>query len=361
MEKRTRPRPDATEVALSLAVCAVLTIAGCAFGQGIVSGTPPGASDAPGAPRPSPLPAAPAQSVGLSGEWRSGPALQAERAEVAAAAVDGTVYVLGGLAPDGRSLTTVEALAPEAMAWQPRAPLPEPRDHLAAVELGGRLYAVGGSPGWFGQQTSTSLWRYDATGDTWEARASLPLGRAAHAAAAVDGRLYVAGGIGPEPQRLLVYDPLLDSWTTAAPMARPREHLAAASAGGKLYVVGGRWGDVGNVDLFEEYDPAADTWRVLPPLPTARGGLAATALDGRVYVTGGEVLDSSRVTFPQLEVYDPVLNAWLAGPPMPAARHGLGAVSREGEVYVLAGGRLAGLDASGLVEVFRPAPAAARN
>ena len=46
-------------------------------------------------------------------------------------------------------------------------------------------------------------------------------------------------------------------------------------------VLGGRWGDVGNVDLFEAYDPLTDTWRTLPPMPTRRGGLAAAALGGR--------------------------------------------------------------------------------
>src|SRR5207248_1590793 len=134
------------------------------------------------------------------GAWREGPPLPTERSEVAAAVVDGTIYVLGGLAKDGHTLQTVEALPPGAGAWEERAPLPAPRDHLAAVELGGRLYAVAGSPGWFGQQASNTLWVYDATQDSWADRAPLPLSRAAHAAAAIDGRLSVVGGIGPEPQ-----------------------------------------------------------------------------------------------------------------------------------------------------------------
>jgi N-acetylneuraminic acid mutarotase len=367
MEKRTRPRPDATQVALFLAMCAVLTIAGCVLVQGIVTGTVPGAgataTPGPGRTQGAPMGGrAPGVAVRLvsgdeavlEGAWRPGPSLPTERSEVAAAVAGGTVYVLGGLAPDGKSLATVEALPPDGPAWAARAPLPQPRDHLAAVELGGQLYAVAGSPGWFGQQTSTTLWRYDAGRDAWEERAPLPLGRAAHAAAVVGGKLYVAGGIGPEPQRLLEYDPELDSWTTRAPLSRPREHVAAAAAGGKLYLVGGRWGDVGNLDLAEEYDPASDTWRALPALPTARGGLAATALGGRIFVTGGEALDQSRATFPQVEVFDPSAGAWLTGPPLPTGRHGLAAVMRDGEVYVLAGGRQAGLATSGLMDVFSP-------
>ena len=108
--------------------------------------------------------------------------------------------------------------------------------------------------------------------------------------------------------------------------------------------------------MLEEYDPATDMWRSLAPMPTARGGLAAASLGDRVYVTGGEVLDASRVTFPQFEVYDPASGIWSVGPPLPTGRHGLAAAVRDGEVYVLAGGRLAGLDVSGLVEAFTPGP-----
>jgi N-acetylneuraminic acid mutarotase len=286
--------------------------------------------------------------------WRRGPDLGVARAEVAAAQVDGTIYVLGGLDQDGHTLNTVEALPPDADVWQVRAPLPEPRDHLGAVALGGQLYAVAGSPGWFGQQTSQTLWVYDALGDRWEGRAPLPLGRAAHAVGAVDGRLYVAGGIGVQAERVLIYDAAGDRWHDGAPLRRPREHLAAAGIDGKLYLVGGRWAGDGNLDTFEVYDPLADAWQALPAMPTARGGLAAAALDGRLYVTGGEVLDDTRHTFAELEVYDPATGAWTSETPLPTARHGLGAVTRDGELYVLAGGRLAGLEVSNLVEILTP-------
>ena len=221
-------RLEPTEVALFLAMCAVLTIAGAVIVRAMATGTVPrGAPAEPGATH------APAAQVAgarvqnaAAGAWRQGPALPTERSEVSAAVVDGTIYVLGGLALDGHTLQTVEALPAGASEWQSRAPLPLPRDHLAAVELGGQLYAVAGSPGWFGQQTSDTLWVYDPVRDTWLDRAPLPFGRAAHAAAALDGKLYVAGGIGPEPQRLMVYDPAADRWQVRAPFSRPREHLA---------------------------------------------------------------------------------------------------------------------------------------
>jgi N-acetylneuraminic acid mutarotase len=301
-------------------------------------------------------------SQGASGgTWRAGPEMRVQRTEVAAATARGTIYVVGGLAGSGHTLNAVEALAPGADTWSDRAPLPEPRDHLGAVSLDERLWVVAGSPGWFNQSTSQTLWVYDAAADRWEGRAPLPLGRAAHAAAVADARLYVAGGMGPQPERLMVYDPRLDSWSLRAPMPRPLEHLAAAGLGGKVYVVGGRWSDVGNVGSLWEYDPAADRWRELPSMPTPRGGLAAAVLGGRLYVTGGEALDESRITFPQLEVFTPAGSAgggesgsWNTAPPTPTGRHGLAAAVRDGELYVLSGGRLAGLEVSAVTEIYTP-------
>ena len=290
----------------------------------------------------------------LAGGWRTGPEIPTPRSEVAAATLGDTIYVLGGLALDGVTLATVESHRAGDESWQIATHLPQPRDHLAAVSAAGRLWTIGGSPGWFNQETSQTLWAYDPQTHTWEGRAPLPIGRAAHAAAEIAGYIYVAGGIGPEPQRLLVYDVAADRWSLGAPLPRPREHLAAAAVGGTLYVVGGRWGDVGNVATLEAYDRATDRWRALPPMPTPRGGLAAAALGERVWVTGGEVLDESRVTFPQVEVYDPATESWGTAPATPTARHGLATAVREGELYVLAGGRLAGLDVSGVTEIYTP-------
>ena len=214
---------------------------------------------------------------------------------------------------------------------------------------------VGGSPGWFNQQTSTTLWRYDAGADSWEARAPLPLGRAAHAAAVLDGKLYVAGGIGPDPQRLQVYDPETDTWALKAPLEPP----PGAPGGGRRRggplrrraVAGGTWA---TSVCWRPTIPRRTPGAPWPRCPPPAGAWPPPPSAGRLFVTGGEVLDASAVTFPQLEVFDPQSGEWTSGAPLPTARHGLGAVARDGEVYVLAGGRRAGLTVSGLVEILTP-------
>ncbi len=86
MEKRTRPRLDATEVALFLAMCAVLTIAGCVLMQGIDSGTIPGAPGSAPA-----LPSAQAGTEGVAGGLRAGPPHPPPRSDGGAPAGDGPV------------------------------------------------------------------------------------------------------------------------------------------------------------------------------------------------------------------------------------------------------------------------------
>src|SRR5438093_3464124 len=96
-----RPKLDPTEVALFLAMCAVLTIAGAVIIRAMLTGTVPRGAPGPGSPAAQP--SGPGVSVAgvraeapIAGLWQTGPALSVERSEVSAAVVGGTIYVLGG-------------------------------------------------------------------------------------------------------------------------------------------------------------------------------------------------------------------------------------------------------------------------
>src|SRR5262249_61606907 len=125
---------------------------------------------------------------------------------------------------------------PASDRWQPRAPLPQARDHLGVAVLDGRIYAFGGF---------TSV-VHQGAGD---------------------------GAFG--------YDPAADRWQTLAPMARPRAAVGAAALDGRVHVIGGRGLDGGTVASHEGYDPASNACRVAAPLPRARDHMAAVAGRGR--------------------------------------------------------------------------------
>src|SRR5829696_4197889 len=70
--------------------------------------------------------------------------VQVPRQEMPAVAVNGRLYVLGGIASDGSILTTVEQYDPVTNQWQLVASMPRPRHHMAAVTIGDFIYIVGG-------------------------------------------------------------------------------------------------------------------------------------------------------------------------------------------------------------------------
>jgi N-acetylneuraminic acid mutarotase len=288
------------------------------------------------------------------GTWTVLAPLPTARQEVAVAALDGRVYVIGGFGPGAEPVATVEAYDPAANRWERRAPLPAPTHHAAAAVVGGRLYVVGGYTGgrisWAPSQT---LYEYDPGRDSWATRAAMPSPRGGLAAAELNGRLHAVGGSG---ERLTpaheVYDPATGRWSAANALPTARDHLAAVAFQGRLWAIGGRESFFGtqfaNVEI---YDPATDSWRTGVPLPSGRGGLAAAALADRVLVFGGEA--PFRI-FNAAEMFEPAGNRWIAKVPMPTARHGIGAAVIGGRVYVPAGGTQPGFAASEANEAFTP-------
>jgi N-acetylneuraminic acid mutarotase len=313
-----------------LAAVAVLGLAGCTGGA---------------APEQAPATTAPT-AAGEPG-WRGLAPAPSERTEVAAAAVGDRIWVLGGYAPDGATLATVEVYDTGSDTWARGPDLPVAVNHAMAASLDGVLYVAGGNDG---HRPSTQLARLD--GDRWRGLAPLPQGRSAGGLVALDGRLYLVGGVteGGLAGDTQVYDPAADNWRAAPGLPTPREHLGAAASGGRLYVVGGRVGGVGNnLAAAEVFDPGSGRWTSVAELPTPRGGLAATATaGGQVVAVGGE----AAATFPQAESFDPDSGRWRSLPPLPTPRHGLGVVAVGDVVYVLAGGPRPGLHTSAANEAI---------
>ena len=172
--------------------------------------------------------------------------------------------------------------------WAVKAPMPTARYGLAAAEVGGKIYAIGGE-GSRGRLQVVE--EYDPVSNTWTTKAPMPTTRAYLAAGAVGGKIYAIGGFGNNTtlnvdtslKVVEEYNPASNTWTTKAPMPTTRSDLAAAEVGGKIYAIGG----YPNRTVVEEYDPASDTWTTKAPMPTGRHELAAAAVGGKIYAMGG--------------------------------------------------------------------------
>ena len=296
--------------------------------------------------------------------WMRAAPMPTARSEMAAAALDGRIYVAGGIAQWGTT-AAFEAYDAALDRWEELPPLPEPGHHLAAAATDDRIYVTGGYTNLLFSEITDRAWAYDAGARTWARIADLPAPRAAHGMAAIEGKLYVVGGVGPDSEDLWLYDPASDRWEAArAALPTQREHLTATVLDGKLYAVGGRWGDRGNLAAVEIYDPATGQWIRAPDLPTPRSGLTAGVLDRHIHVTGGESL-SLRRTFGEHEAYDPATTRWTALAHLPTPRHGLASAVVSGRWYVIGGGAKAGaltfISLTDLVEVFPSDPKMTRG
>lgn len=294
------------------------------------------------------------------GEWAAKAPAPTKRTEVAAAAVKGKIYVVGGFQQAlGFSITSaVEEYDPKTDTWRERAPLPGGLHHAGIGVVNNRIYVIGGFEHSFLSIWSplNTLYEYDPAADRWTARKPMPTPRGALAVAVLDGKLHAVGGYnrGGNSAAHEVYDPAADTWSPRAPMPTARDHHAAAVAGGRLYAIGGRLNRQysQNLPITEEYDPATDRWTRKADLPTARSGITAAVVGDRIYVFGGEAVAG---TFNENEAYHPASNSWTAQAPMPTARHGLGSAVVDGRIFVLSGGPTPGGSFSNANEMFIPA------
>jgi len=108
--------------------------------------------------------------------------------------VCGRVVILGLLSLLLRLGASDDAQLPGT--WQKRAPMPSARTEVAAVELGGKIYVMGGY-----EKGGDLVEEYDPKNDTWRTRAPLPKALHHIGAAAVNGKIDVIGGyisgVGP--------------------------------------------------------------------------------------------------------------------------------------------------------------------
>ena len=264
--------------------------------------------------------------------------------------VNGKMYVMGGFG-GGKPRGIVDEYDPATDKWTKKKPMAFPVHHEALAEYRGKIYMFGGfvapvsgPPG--GWQPVDNTWEYDPVADSWKALAPLPAKRGSAAAVEVGGKIYVIGGAsthpgskevaitGNGPGRSVttneVYDPATNKWEARSPMPTARNHTFSGTVGGKIYVIGGRLatafiGAATNTDVVEEYDPAIDSWgAVKAKMPTARSGGGWATYGGRIYVAGGEVATAQLIgAFKAVEAYDPASNQWAALPSVPIPRHGV--------------------------------------
>jgi hypothetical protein len=223
----------------------------------------------------------------LASTWTERANLQTGVSNAGAAVIGDAIYVPGGY---GGTPAAVRNTLQVYYPLQNRAdtittdPLPAARFGAGVAALDGKLYVIGGMDE--SLVARNTVFEYDPTrpaGSRWQARASMPTARVYLGAAALGNLVYAVGGIpgvATDLATVEAYDPATNSWSTKRPMSTPRGGPAvvgvgsgAPGCGGYLFALGGGWTQY--TEAAERYDPATDTWQPITALPAARRTLFA--------------------------------------------------------------------------------------
>ena len=175
--------------------------------------------------------------------------------------------------------------------WSEKARLPEPRGEVAAAAVDGKIYVLGGSAS--GNDAQTLNEEYTPATDRWRVRAPMPSGLSHVGAAGMNGKIYVVGGFTRNVHMdardvAFEYDPATNSWKSAAPLPTPRSSTAVTFYKGLILVAGGECNNGKTFVENEAYDPKTDRWQSLAPMmPTGRHGFRAATVGPYAYFPGG--------------------------------------------------------------------------
>ncbi len=171
--------------------------------------------------------------------WSRLPRPPEERAAAAAAATsDGRVWVVGGRRTGGLA-TRMLVLDLKTSRWTTAAG-PAPREHLAATALGGHLYVLGGRAAGYDTNVAT-VQSWDPRTARWTTLPPLPDTRGGTGAAAIAGSVVSVGGEEPEGTiaEVYAYDPRARRWSRLADLPTPRHGLGVVALGGRVWVIAG--------------------------------------------------------------------------------------------------------------------------
>jgi len=283
----------------------------------------------------------PASTAGLGWSERR-PIPGGRQSELAATVFDGEIHALGGFG----DLRGFKRYSPGSDSWTALAPLPDGRHHLAAFALDGSVYFVGGESTGPAQPASAG-YRFDIGSGQWSAQPGL-LPTYGSQAAVLHGRAFVGDPSG----WLQEFDPR-NGRARRIPGPLPpqeRDHAQLVAFMGEIWVLGGRFPETPAVAI---YDPVSETWRDGPFMRQARGGFAAAVVGPRIVVAGGELIGrSSPALVAGAEVYTVGTDAWIAATPPPVAVHGSAGAGIGHTFYMVGGSTIAGSFEGGTGRLF---------
>lgn len=148
-----------------------------------------------------------------------------------------TVFLIGGR--DGPELTDIQLYDVVDGTWRIGPPMSVARHHLAAAVLDGKIYVTGGRSG--DEFVMDVVEVFDIESERWSEGTPLQVARSGHASATLNGKIYVFGGEGTGAKngvfaQVEEYDPASESWRFVAPMPVPRHGIMAIPVEDRIHI-----------------------------------------------------------------------------------------------------------------------------
>jgi N-acetylneuraminic acid mutarotase len=202
--------------------------------------------------------------------------------DASAAPAPGGAYLFGGGEPSRDAILRVTATGRTTQVGR----LPAPASDVAAAALGGTYYVVGGYTGTQALRTIVA-WR---PGTRARVVARVPVDLRYAAVAAVGSEIVIAGGsTGTTASRAVyAFDPARSTVRRIGSLPRPLTHAAAATLGGFVYLLGGRGATLTTqTRRILAIDPRTGAVRNAGALPRALSDTGAAAVRGAIVLSGG--------------------------------------------------------------------------
>jgi Kelch motif len=200
----------------------------------------------------------------------------------------GDLYVYGGYASAGEEVDALQRYDPASDSWTtlPGSGAPRAAATLAAVNYS--LYAIGGARSDVARRL---VQVYDIRRGSWRREPSMRIAREHLASVAIAGRVLVLGGRagGGNLDAVEELDTRTGKWRRRPSIPTARSGFGAAVVRGWAIVVGGEELSAAGETIrpVEAFDPRSGRWRKLPGMLTPRHGLGVAASGARIFAMEG--------------------------------------------------------------------------
>ncbi|MGB3294527.1 MAG: kelch repeat-containing protein [Phormidesmis sp.] len=222
--------------------------------------------------------------------WSAAPNLPGVAVEnPAVVSLDGQIYAFGGsTGPFSGAVSNAAVFDPLTSSWMALADMPTARGGATAQVVDGNIYVIGGLAEDGSSLSTVEI--FDPVTGQWAGGSSLQTARDNPGSAVIDDLLYVFGGrtrnVSDTLASLEIYNPTTDTWSFGNDMLTARRTMVVGTIDGRIQVTGGEGGGE-TFAAHEEYNPVTGRWKPLSSISTPRHGAAYGTIDDVTYVAGG--------------------------------------------------------------------------